>query len=82
MRSRKILTLEIIPLILTAIIAVTACLSTYFTYKTAQIVQVQESREKRKELAQWISVMNEVLNTVNALEEKVEDQSTEKNDGE
>ena len=82
MSNRKILTLEILPLILTAIIAVTACLSTYFTYKTAQIVQGQESREKRKELAQWISVMNEVLNTVNALEEKVGDQSTEKNDGE
>jgi|TARA_R110001583_G_scaffold131437_1_gene283169 cell division protein FtsL len=82
MHNRKILTLEILPLILTAIIAVTACLSTYFTYKTAQIVQGQESREKRKELAQWISVMNEVLNTVKVLEEKVEEQSTEKNDGE
>jgi len=45
---RKLLTLEILPLLLTAVIAIAAALSAYFSYKVAVIASIQENREQRQ----------------------------------
>lgn len=68
--KRKLLIAEILPLVLTAIIAVTACISTYFTYKTAKIASGQESREKRNEIIEWVNLLKSISETVNKLDQK------------
>lgn len=69
---RKILTLEVMPLVLTAIIAVATCVSSYYAYKTAMIVSGQESREKRKEIIEWIKLLSEFTEKVEKIEKSNE----------
>lgn len=58
---RKLLTLEILPLLLTAVIAIAAAFSTYFSYKVAVIASIQENREQRQELTEWIKLLSDII---------------------
>ena len=66
---RKVLTLEMLPLFLTAVIAVSACISTYFTYQTAKIASEQVAREQRRELIEWVTLFKELSESVKKLEQ-------------
>jgi len=74
--KRKLITLEVLPLLLTAIIAISACASTYFAYQTAIIASGQESREERKELIQWMSLLKDLAESVSKLQKQEEPEST------
>ena len=67
--ARKVLTVEMLPLLLTAVIAVAACISTYFTYQTAKIASEQVAREQRRELIEWVTLFKELSETVKKLEQ-------------
>ncbi|USI29245.1 hypothetical protein ACD631_02565 [Alteromonas macleodii] len=77
---RKILTIEILPLALTSIIAVATCLSTYFSYRTAVIANGQESREQRKEILEWVKMISDVMDRVEKMEEKSDSASSSSED--
>ena len=75
--KRRVVFFQIIPLLLTSVIAIATCLSTYFSYQTAIISAEQNNREARKEFIQWVTLLRDSIESVTSLKEDIEKEKTD-----
>ena len=62
--SRETLLRDLLPLLLTAIIAVSACVSSYYAYKSAQIATEMTRIQSRQEIFEYVSAILTSLSEV------------------
>lgn len=74
---RKLVT-NILPLFLTAIIAVATCFASYFSYRSVQLAYEANDREAKKELIQWITLLKDTIESARELNSDINSAESER----
>ena len=72
LEDRRKIMFNILPLLLTAIIAVATCFASYFSYRSVQLASEQNDREARKELIQWVTLLRDTIESARAFNSEVQ----------